>query len=106
MALVTVYNVSTGIQEGDYSAYICCTICEALLFMLLCCQLSGIAQQRYTDSLYNIVHDDHTDNITRILALSHLARMVRFYDEPRALQLAEEAASYKIYAYAGRSGFS
>lgn len=85
---------------------------QALLFILLCCQLSGIAQQRYTDSLYNIVHDDSTDNITRILALSHLARTVRFYDEPRALQLAEEAvqlsrkeaASYKIYAYAGRSG--
>jgi hypothetical protein len=84
---------------------------QALLFGLLCNMLTVTAQQRYTDSLYSIVHDDRTDNKTRIQALSHLARTVRYYDEPRALQLAEEAvqlsrkeaATYKVYAYAGRS---
>lgn len=84
---------------------------QALLFILFCGVLPVSAQQRYTDSLYNVVHDNRTDNKTKILALSYLARTVRYYDEPGALQLAEEAvqlsrkeaASYKVYAYAGRS---
>jgi tetratricopeptide (TPR) repeat protein len=108
---MVVYNVSTGIQGGGYSAYICCTMRQALLFMLFCGLLPVSAQQRYTDSLYKVVHDNSTDNTTRILALSHLSRTVRYYDEPRALQQAEEAvqlsrkeaASSKVYAYAGRS---
>ncbi|HEX6428352.1 MAG TPA: hypothetical protein VF008_11725 [Niastella sp.] len=84
-----------------------------LLFLIACCfSLQGFAQNRYIYSLYNVVRDPKTNKQDKILVLSHLADVVRFYDDKKAMQLAEEAISlakkendtrYKVYAYEVRS---
>jgi len=74
--------------------------------------LKNAAQSRYTDSLYRVINSLHTGNQQKIMVLSHLADVVRHYDEPEALKLAQKAvllagrekdAKYKVYAYEARS---
>lgn len=75
--------------------------------------LKSHAQNRYTDSLYTVLKDPQVSSREQIMVLSRLVNIVRYYNEPEALKLADEAvalarkeneAAYKVYAYEARSG--
>lgn len=74
--------------------------------------LQSHAQSRYTDSLYKVINRPGTGNQQKVMALSQVANIVRFYDEPEALKLAQQAvvlagkekdAKYKVYAHECRA---
>ncbi|KPE52839.1 hypothetical protein AOB46_02250 [Chryseobacterium indologenes] len=74
--------------------------------------MSGTAQNHYTDSLYNLVKSPAAGRQEKVMILSRLAGIVRYYDQKEALKLAQQAidlaekekdARYKVYAYETRS---
>lgn len=86
-----------------------CTCVMALLLVIL---REGAAQNRLTDSLYSVIQNQAAGSGDKILALSNLTNIVRYYDQEEALKLAEQAVAlarkeketlYKIYAYESRS---
>lgn len=83
-----------------------------LILLLLVLAQTATAQNRYTDSLYHLVKEGHTGNRDKVMLLSELANIVRYYDKPEALQLAEQAVTLankekdvvsQVYAYESRS---
>ena len=84
-------------------------------FIISICLLSALpslAQHHYTDSLYKAIKRPGISAVDKVLTLSHLAGIVRYYDKPEGLRLAEQAvalarnldAAAKVYAYESRSG--
>lgn len=103
-----VHDIMFSIRSFSYMTFF-----WRILFalFLLCPALLARAQQHYTDSLYEVVNSARTAPKERLMALSELADVVRFYNEQEALQLAQKAVAlagkeddrYKVYAYQARS---
>lgn len=83
-----------------------------LLFLFGFLFQKSAAQNRHTDSLYKVINNPGTNNQQKIMTLSHLANIVRYYNVSEALKLAQQAVSlsskekdpkYKVYAYEIRS---
>ncbi|MDR6919720.1 hypothetical protein [Chryseobacterium sp. 2987] len=87
-------------------------ITHLFLLLLGLLPMSGTAQNRYTDSLYNLVRSPAVSGKERVMILSQLANRIRYYNQPEALKLAQQAIAlagkekdtkYKVYAYEARS---
>ncbi len=83
-----------------------------LATFLLLLSLPAFARNQYIDSLYKLTKDQRIRPSDKVLVLSHLAGIVRYYDKREALRLAMLAvtqarsldAATKVYAYESRSG--